>query len=71
MNEFNALLEQATVNQDPALRDALIASAGPDGVEYDEEVGPNFNAEKLFVIRRKFVFRMTSLLVPFYHVLVG
>ena len=33
--EFNRLLESATFQQDPILRDALIASAGNEGVEFD------------------------------------
>jgi len=39
VREFNALLEQATNTQDPALRDALLAKSGP-GVEMEDEYVP-------------------------------
>jgi len=36
-NEFNQMLEVATSNQDPAMRDVLVAMAGNDGVEWEDE----------------------------------
>ena len=36
-NEFNQLLEAATINQDPAMRDVLVNMAGNDGVEWEED----------------------------------
>ena len=55
VQQFNALLEQATVNQDPDMRDALIASAGAEGVEYDELV--SFN-KLFFKVKRSIIFRI-------------
>jgi len=37
-NEFNTILEQATINQDPAMRDMLVNMAGSEGVEWEEEI---------------------------------
>jgi len=46
VNEFNNLLDQATANQDPVMRDALLAMGGP-GVEMQDEPQANNNAAAL------------------------
>jgi len=39
-DEFNKLLEMATLSQDPQLREVLLSSAGSEGVEWEEDGAP-------------------------------